>query len=194
MAELRPPKEFHEFVRGFEVFYESKIDPQELIEAIPDGCDITRALDETALWLLTNKTYGVAAFVPKDSPNQKGLRAYAKLLRRKIAGEYITDEDFERLKWRFIYDTTWPGEIEEMKEERGITFPKYKADEVERSAISGVQEVMTDPKWRYDLAGALSWFCMGKDSTTEGGFDPDHPHTQAAVCALVEAFKAAARS
>jgi hypothetical protein len=190
LGELRPPKEFIEFLHAWGDYYrENDVNTAEIVAAIPDGADLVAALDKTALWLLTDKTHGVASMVPKDSPNQKPLRALAKLLRRRIAGEYVDGEDFGKVQMRFIFDTTWPGSVAEHKELTGLTVPVYKAGVVESAAIEGTQLVLADPSIHSESPAALSWFADGDGSAADHGFEASAT-TDAAYRALLDAFKA----
>ena len=191
LGELRPPKELRDFMKSFGGYYpfDEKATAAEIVTAIPDGADIVKAIDHTALWLLTNRKYGIAVYVPKDSPNQKPLRALKRLVTKKINGEYVDEEDFAKISPQFIYDTTWPGSIEETKEMYGWTPPKYKAGPIEQCAIMAAQECLCDYENYNRLADAMSWIAEGDGSSADQGMD-DTPTTREAFQALIDAFKA----
>jgi len=187
LGELRPPREFRSFVSSFDDYYRDEAtNMTEILTAIPDGADITRALDETTLWLLTNKKYGVAGRIPKDSPNQKPLRALRKLIRGKIDGAYVDSKDLEKIQPRFIFDITTPNDQDEIEEVSGWRPPKYKAKGKEAAALMGLQLVLCDYESCASTAWALSWWANDLDGVHD--FEKNEA-AEEAFQALIGAFK-----
>ena len=62
------PGELKDFMTSFGGYMpDEKAVIAEIVAAIPDGTDIVKAIDETALWMLTDKTHGIAAYVPRPA-------------------------------------------------------------------------------------------------------------------------------
>jgi hypothetical protein len=191
LGELHPPREFIRFLKDFDGFYRNyAVNAAEVVAATPYGADLIRALEQTTLWFLTDPTYGAASLIPATSPNRKRLWDLRDLYTRKINGEYVEDQEFERLQRRFIYDTTTPGNREDYQELTGHKITRsYAASESESAAVCACQEVLCDPEWQANLASAMSWIANGVDSRTDAPADSADPRAQEAFQALLDEFK-----